>query len=452
MKLVSTLLVATSVCVASADAKPALSTYDIASYKLPAGYKVAETSPLLHKFNKVQGSSYCAVTLLAALPSVGTVQQDFDAEWALTGTLLTLGTPTAKPAAGRSGWQAVVGTSSFSQGSYSGRAVLTTLSGGGRRFSVLLLSNKLAACTDDYGTLVASLVLPAVSAPSAGAPPPAPPAPPATPGSTTASPYRFTSTTFQEGWTSTQHPGWVQVTSGAFTVRLHDPVAFTDDTRLLDPSAHVQHLWNQLIAPRYRAANLTIAPTEHGVGKPSFGEADATEVGTNRSAHVALLTTSENGSAYVIEVVAPDVASLRTKFPTYDQIKAMTGFNKFQVDAAELRGTWENSSAAYGMYYSTVTGNFAGMRGASVYDKFTFDGGRYVYEALGVSTGGGVSTVQRGTEKGTFEVNGWEATTTDATGKVTQYLVQYEAIRGGRLLVLQNKQYSGMRYVLAKTR
>jgi len=299
---------------------------------------------------------------------------------------------------------------------------------------------------DDYGALVARLVLPPATAPAATAPTPAP----ATP--TPASPYRFTTTTFQEGWTATQHPGWVQITSGAYTVRLHYPVAFTDETRRLDPAARVQHLWNQLIAPRYRAANLAIAPTELGVGMPSFGEADVTEVGTNRPAHVALLTTSENGSAYVIEVVAPDVASLRKQFPTYDQIKAMTGFNKFQVDAAELQGTWENSTAAYGMYYSTSTGNFAGMRGASVYDKFTFDGGRYVYEALGVSTGGGVSTVQKGTVKGTFKITTWEATATDTAGKVTPYLIQYEAVRGRRLLVLPDKRYSAMPYLLAKTK
>lgn len=451
MKLVRTLLVSSSLCAASAHAKPAVSTYDIASYRLPPGFKVAETTPQLRKLNKVTGSTYCAVTLLAALPSGGTAQQDFDTEWALLGAQLTFGTPTSSPSPGRAGWNMVVGAGTFAQGSNSGIAVLTTLSGGGRRFSVMLLTNDLEACKPDYARLVDSLVLPTVTAPAAGAPA-SPPAPPAPPASTTASPYRFTSTTFNEGWTATQHPGWVQVTSGATTVRLHYPVAFTDETRRMDPTTRVQHWWTQLIAPRYRTANLTVAPTETGVGMSSFGEADATELGTNRPVHVALLSTSESGSAYVIEVVTPDVASLRTQFPTYDQIKAMAGFNKFQVDAAELAGTWENSTAAYGMYYSTVTGNFAGMRGASVYDKFTFDGGRYVYEALGVSTGGGVSSVQKGVEKGTFKVNGWEATTTETSGKVTHYLLQYEAIRGGRLLVLQNKQYSGMRYVLAKTR
>ena len=73
---------------------------------LPAGYKVAETTPLLRKLNKVKGTTYCAVTLLAALPSAGTAQQNFDAEWTLLGTQLTLGTPTSNPAGGPAGWQA----------------------------------------------------------------------------------------------------------------------------------------------------------------------------------------------------------------------------------------------------------------------------------------------------------------------------------------------------------
>jgi hypothetical protein len=178
-----------------------------------------------------------------------------------------------------------------------------------------------------------------------------------------------------------------------------------------------------------------------------------TDVGSNATAHVGLLLTSENGSVYPIEIVAPDAAAFRAQFPNYDKIKAMTGLNKFQVDAADLLGTWENSTSAYGMYYSTGDGSFAGMRGASVYDKFVFSaGGRYVWEALGVSTGGGTGTVQKGTVKGTFKLNGWEATATNIGAKATHYIVQFEAMRGGRMLILQNKQASGLRYVLVKTK
>jgi len=52
---------------------------------------------------------------------------------------------------------------------------------------------------------------------------------------------------------------------------------------------------------------------------------------------------------------------------------------------------------------------------------------------------------------GRVRTRGWHATATHS-GKTTQYLVQFEAIRGGRLLVLQNKQASALRYVLAKTK
>lgn len=442
-----TVLVAFALAAGTAGAEPAVSTYDIASYKLPPGFTVTETAPTLRKLTKIKGSSYCAVTLLAALPSAGAVEQDLAAEWKLLRTQLELGEPSVKAGTARSGWKAVVGTAQFAQGANSGRAVLTTYSAGGKRFSVLLLTNNLGLCSADYRALLGSLVLPrpdATAAPAATAPVPNPPAP--------SSPYHYNTTTFQEGWTSTQHPDWVQITNSTTTVRLHYPIAFTDETRRMDPSTRMQFWWNRLVAPRYRTAQLTIAPTEAGVGMSSFAEADTTEVGSNRAAHVALLATSENGSAYVIEIVAPDVATVRKQFPTYDQIKAMAGFNKFQVDPRDLRGTWENSSSAYGMYYSTADGSFAGMRGASVYDKFVFsDNGRYTWEALGVTTGGGVGGVSQGTEKGTFKLSAWEATATHS-GKTTQYLVQFEAIRGGRLLVLQNKQASALRYVLAKTK
>ncbi len=450
--LIGSVLVVSALCTGRAHAKPTVTTYDIASYKAPSGYKVDETTPRLHKLSKTAGTSYCAVTLLAALPSAGTVQQDFDAEWKLLGTQLTLGASTSKAAAGRPGWQAVAGSGSFTMGAYVGRAVLTTFSGSGRRFSVLLLTNKLEECSTDYNKLVKSLVLPdakAATTPPADATTPVPPTTTPAP----ASPYRYNNTSFQDGWTSTQQPDWVQVTNDTMTVRLHYPIAFTDETRTMDPSARVRYFWNQIIAPRYRAANLNVAPTEAGVGMSSFGDAAVTEVGNKVTAHIGLLLTSENGSVYAIEIVAPDAATFRTQFPTYEKMKSMTGFNKFQVDESDLRGTWENSTAAYGMYYSSGDGSLAGMRGASVYDKFVFsEGSRYVWEALGVSTGAGTGTVSKGTVKGTFKLNAWEATAAANGGKTTQYLVQFEAMRGGRMLILQNKQASGLRYVLARTK
>ena len=454
LTVIGSVFVASALCSGEAHAKPTGTTYDIASYKAPSGYKVDETTPLMLKMSKVAGPSYCAVTLLAALPSAGTVQQDFDAEWKLLGSQVSLGTATSKPAAGRTGWQAVAGSGSFTMGDYAGRAVLTTFSSGGQRFSLLLLTNQLELCAADYGNLVKSLALP-----DANASTPAPTTGTSAPAATTPAPaattsrYRYNTTLFQDGWTSTQQPDWVQATNGTVTVRLHYPIAFTDETRTMDPSARVRFFWNQIVAPRYQTGSLAVAPTEAGVGMSSFGDAEVTAVGSTATAHVGLLLTSENGSVYPIEIVAPDAAAFRAQFPTYEKMKSMSGLNKFQVDEADLRGTWENSSSAYGMYYSSGDGSFAGMRGASVYDKFVFSANsRYVWEALGVSTGRGTGTVSQGTVKGTFKLNAWEATATDAGGKTTQYLVQFEAMRGGRTLILQNKQASGLRYVLVKTK
>ena len=59
-KLVTTVLIASALSAGLAEATPAGTTYDIASYTAPPGYKVDETTRLMRKLSTV---SYTHLTL-----------------------------------------------------------------------------------------------------------------------------------------------------------------------------------------------------------------------------------------------------------------------------------------------------------------------------------------------------------------------------------------------------
>ncbi|MBC7898873.1 MAG: hypothetical protein H7070_02370 [Saprospiraceae bacterium] len=264
--------------------------------------------------------------------------------------------------------------------------------------------------------------------------------------------FAFTTSNFDDGWNALDTADWVQVTKGGTAVFLHYGIQNTDETRNFDDNKRIEHYWNLLISPRYRVSNINVAKTDYAkYDRVYFGEADGVEISTGKKAHIALMITSENGFANCIEVVTPDQASLTQQFPNYDKIKEMNNYNKFAVSAKDLPGTWENSSATYSQYYNTNTGNYAGMGGVSTYDKFIFrSNNTFNYEYIGVSGMMGTPGVHTEKRAGKFTVSNWDMTITDKKGTPVAHFAQFEAIRGGRVLHIQNKQYSGLKYRLYK--
>lgn len=427
-------------------------SFDVATFTAPKGWKKETRADRAVRFSRVTGAKYCLIDLYASAPSQGSLSADFEREWAdLVGTPLKANAPELQKGDTKDGWQNQLGGAGYEFESGQGLALLSTYSGFNKRLSVLLLTND-EKCLTDLDTFLGSLKL---QKPAGTTNPPSKPTSPT--GTQTGTPtvqstgFKFSTTKFDDGWVSTQQKDWVEVRKGPATVRLHYAVPYTDQTRNLDENARVAYFWNALVQGRYAAQNINVAPHESGIGVPYFGEADATEVATGKRVHVALMILSENGSARCIEIVTPDQTTLSGQFPNYDRIRAMQAYNKFQVDLSDLPGIWENSSSAYGMYYSTVDGSFAGMRGASVYDKFTFNpAGTYVYEYVGVSGQGGAQAVAQGKRSGKFKLTPWGLTATDSAGKTDTYSAQFEAIRGGRILHLQNTKFSGLKYALVK--
>lgn len=263
--------------------------------------------------------------------------------------------------------------------------------------------------------------------------------------------FAFTATNFDDGWVATEDPAGVLVQKADTRVLLHFTVEYTDATRNLDELARVLHFWNLLVGPRYQVEHIAVRPHESGVGVPYFGAGEGIDRQSRQKVHVALFLVSDNGRARCTEIVTPDAEGFRRQFPDDASMQRMVDYNKFAVGASDLPGSWSDSGSAYGQYYYASTGQSAGMIGAATADKFVLRAdGSYEHEYVGVGGQIGAQRVAQGKTRGRYQVRDWQFSTVASDGKETAYAAQFEVVRGGRILHLQNEKYSSLRYHLVK--
>lgn len=86
-----------------------------------------------------------------------------------------------------------------------------------------------------------------------------------------------------------------------------------------------------------------------------------------------------------------------------------------------------------------------------MYSKFTLKpDNTYDYEYAGTSGMMGNQQVHTEKTNGKYSAGNWEFTSIEKNGEKTEYHAQFEIVRGGRILHLVNKKYSGLAYHLTK--
>jgi hypothetical protein len=102
--------------------------------------------------------------------------------------------------------------------------------------------------------------------------------------------------------------------------------------------------------------------------------------------------------------------------------------------------------------YNTTTGAYAGMNSSSSADAFTFNtNGTYSSNHKGAF--GMVGSMKFYDQKynGALTVSLWEIVMTKRfDGKTSTFWAQYEAVRGGRVLHLTDKEHSGSQFHLVR--
>ncbi|MDB5205034.1 MAG: hypothetical protein JWR72_109 [Flavisolibacter sp.] len=433
-------------CIPAAKAFAQKETFDIVSYALPKGWKKTITDNIIsYSITNLKTKGWCQIGIVKSTISKGTIEQDFKSEW--EELVVKNYKPTAAPQLNEvqetDGWKIKSGGTKFNFNNSDAIAMLTTMSGFERCVSIIATTN-----SQDYLKAIASflesvsLKKPAGLQQTTSVQTELPPVK-ATGG------FTFTTTTFDDGWTSNAKEDWVEVTKGNIKVLIHYPNKNADayNSVLMDG---LKNAWNILVAPKYSSATNMEFKSSGSWESIEFAEVDVIEKTTGKTVHVVLFKKNfSGGGGKFIEFITPDKKTFEQEFGTYENASAnygtgtgfdkminMVNYNKFAVAASDLNGKWTSNFTGMTQYVNAYTGASAGANTHASNENFEFGAGQTYKWDLGVASGFiGNIKFQSAKSTGRFSiVNNWQVKFSDIEGKPRTYNVQFVCIKGARVL------------------
>lgn len=272
------------------------------------------------------------------------------------------------------------------------------------------------------------------------------------PSTVTPSGFAFSTTNFDDGWTSTVQEDWVEVTKGNIKVLLHYPKEGTIFPA--DPEPLTNAAWNILVAPRY--SNLKNYKTSYinDYTRPYLGMGYATEIATGKEVFILLFRQGQTGW---LEFIAPDKNSFIQQYKfdpetiRWDSdgnlmtpLSQMTSYNKFAVAASDFKGKWTSDFTGIQQLYFVYTGNYAGMQINQSNEEFVFSGDNYNWKLLVVNGMAGNAKANQVKSAGKFTVpNNWQVHFTMIESKAKTCHAFWSCIKGARILNLLDADYPG---------
>jgi hypothetical protein len=276
--------------------------------------------------------------------------------------------------------------------------------------------------------------------------------------------FAFTSTNFDDGWTSTVQEDWVEVTKGNMKVLLHYPKEGTIFPA--DPAPLTNAAWNILVAPRY--SNLKNYKTTYitTYDRPYLGMGYATENATGKNVFIVFFRQGQTGW---LEFIAPDknIFIQQYKFDPetiqWDSnsdlmipLANMIGYNKFAVAASDFSGKWTSDFSGIQQLYNVYSGQYAGMNINQSNEEFIFNAGNsYSWKLLAVNGMVGNVKAIEVKSSGQFSVpNNWQVYFSKIESGPRTFHAFWSCIKGARLLNLLDASAPGSgiytKYGLAK--
>jgi hypothetical protein len=433
-------------------------SFDIMTYTAPKTWKkkAAESTIQLSKEDAAKGT-YCLITILKSMPGTPTAKENFDLSWnAVVKEMVTItAAPEMQPAATENGWEALSGYAPFEKEGNKGIAVLVTSSGFNKMVNIVILTN-----TDVYEKDITAflesvdLKKPVAQKQVSSTKTVAPVKDPTVnkPAAVLKNGFAFTTTNFDDGWTSTVQEDWVQVTKNNIKVLVHYANAKADAyNSVLKEGDYTA--WNVLVAPRYSNMKNFEWRSVQSWESVSFIEADATENASGKTVHIVLFKKHySNGSGAYLEFITPAKADYETAFGAYhqtafdwDKTANMQFRNKFAVAASDLSGTWSNNFSGMTQYVNAYTGASAGADTHASSQKFIFGAGNTYKWDIGVASGFvGNIKFQSAKSNGKFSLpNSWQVYFSEMEGKPKTYDAYFSCVKGSRLLWLSDVTYPG---------
>jgi hypothetical protein len=432
--------------------KPSTQTFDLATYSPPKGWEKQSTEAAVQFVHQDSArGTYCIIMLMRSLPGTPVSKDNFNNAWetVVKEIVTPVSNPEMQPSAVENGWALEYGTAPFEKDGEKGAVLLVTATAGETMVNAIVLTN-----TDAYEKNISeflgsiSLKKPTVTPATTGEEKPQ--VTTGTPASSTG--FKFTTTNFDDGWTSVEKADWVEVSKGQLKVLLHYP---TDGIKAANTDRDVMcaAAWNYLVAPRYQdIQNYIVGPSMLDYERPYYAEATLTDKTSGQTVFVVLFKkgggwmefVSPNKTAF-IEGFGVDISKLDhySDSKVWDPMKVMGNYNKFAIAASDFSGKWTNNFANNTYYANVYTGLSAGMStytSSQVYEFFS--GSKYKWNLVAANSYGGTSQFAGAKGAGTFKVpNNWQMYFSDIEGKPKTFDAYFSCIKGGRLLWIDGSAY-----------
>lgn len=425
-------------------------TYDIATLTPPAGWtKKSENQALLFEnFNQSQ-NKYALIRIFNSLQSTGDANADFQHFWNdLVITPYKTGQGLQPERQNVDGWNILTGKANVVDQGYPYKVILKVYSLGDKTlpmmffydndsyvsdFNQFLNSFKLKKSSNSNQTISTNTNTNQNTGNNTNV------------SSSTVKTPQYVTTNFDDGWVSSLTSNYVRVVKNGVEVRLYYPDENADKNRGGTGRRFEYHYWDVWVRADFQAGEVYERPFE--IGRDAILEAPVKNLQTGQQGYAALMLYFESGVCTPIMGFAPTKELLNEYLPNHDAFEKMLRYNEFAVAAADLVGKWGTSGGASTNYYNAATGQFIGTSTAATGDTFVFNSnGTYTSRHSYYTTGGGGG---RQNFSGNFTADVWTIRLTNRlSNDPGEYWCKFEAVKGGTILHLMNKKFTGEKYRL----
>jgi hypothetical protein len=423
--------------------------YDLVNYTAPNGWSKEEKQTVITytKTDNAKGS-WCQISIVKSTDSKGSIEADFNSEWQelVVKPFSVKDLPQLSEAPDENGWKAKGGLAKFQFNKKDAIVMLTTMSGYQRCASIVATTNNQAYMSNIQSFLESvDMVKPAANTGTNKTSEPV-----RKTDYITATGFHFTTTNFDDGWTSTAQEDWVELSKGNIKVLLHYPKQGTIFPA--DPEPLTNAAWNILVAPRYRdLKNYKVVSPSVSYDRSYIGFGNAKD---NTGKNVFLVFYRGGNSGW-IEFIAPDKSSFYQAFgvntdaldwntsnTVLEPLKKMATYNRFALAPADLNGSWTNDFTGMHELYSVYTGQYAGTNMYQSSETFDFfKGSNYNWELIVVNGPGGAAKLTNVKNSGNCSVpNNWQINFSNIEGKPKTYDAYFSCIKGARILWMRDSQ------------
>lgn len=439
------LLIALSAVTITATAQK--ETFDIINYTAPNGWTKETTENVIsYLTTNNKTNAWCRINIVKSTVSKGSVDADITSEWkdlVAAKYKITKG-PELSETLETDGWKVKSASGTFRFNGKDAVIIVTTASGYERCASVVALTNSDAYAADIQKFIEEIELIKPAAQPNTGT---------VTQQAVTTNGFQFSTTNFDDGWTSTVQQDWVEVFKGSYRVLLHYP---KDGTIFpADPAPLTNAAWDILVAPRYSDLKNYKTAYISTYNRPYLGMGYATERSSGKKVFIVLFRQGDSGW---IEFICQDKNSFIQQFKfdpetiqwdseteLLNPLYKMKTYNRFAVAASDFKGKWTSDFTGVLQMYHVYTGQYAGMNIHQSNIIFDFKGGnQYYWKLLAVNGMVGNLKFDQVESTGTFSVpNNWQLKCSKIESGPKLYHAFWSCVRGARILNLLDANAPG---------